>query len=191
MNKKGFTLIEILFVLLIIALVVSFAVPAIRSVRYDIRNSQAKAGLKKLLDARKSFYQNTKGLDIKEDSSFIGTAAKGYSAQACSSISTSGIPATALGHASPEQLFSCGFANWKDFSSSPYTFYFCDHWTAGSHAAETCQLKDADDRTMAMFAYIEDGQRKLGGDKYFVLEDGSTRYYMAIGWDGQIYENLE
>ena len=39
---------EILFVLLVIALVVSFAVPAIRSVRYDVYNSRAKAALKKL-----------------------------------------------------------------------------------------------------------------------------------------------
>ena len=37
---------EILFVLLVIALVVSFAVPAIRSVRYDVYNSRAKAALK-------------------------------------------------------------------------------------------------------------------------------------------------
>ncbi len=191
MNKKGFTLIEILFVLLIIALVVSFAVPAIRSVRYDMRNAQAKAALKKLLEARRSFYQSTKGVDVAPESTFVGLETKAFSTEACTNVSTSGIPATVQGTADPSQLFACGFANWKDFSSLPYTFYVCDRYTASSHTNAVCQRKDADTHTMALFAYVHESNRKLGGDKYYLLEDGSTHYYVAIGWDGQIYENLE
>ena len=191
MDKKGFTLMEILFVLLVIATIVSFAVPGLRSVRFDIRNSQAKNALKNLLEARRSFYQNTKGVDIKEDSSFEAKNAKGFSTQACNNQAASGIPSPAQEKAEPEQLFACGFANWKDFSSLPYTFYFCDHWTAASHTSELCQVKSYDDRTVAMYAYVAEADRRLGGDKYYILKDGSTHYYMAIGWDGQIYENLE
>ena len=58
-SKKGFTLMEILAVLLIIAVVLSFAIPAFRSVRFEQRNSSAKAGVKKLSEAerRKDYRQ--------------------------------------------------------------------------------------------------------------------------------------
>ncbi len=191
MNKKGFTLIEILFVLLLIALVVSLAVPVMRSVRYDIRNSQAKNALKKLLEARRSFYQNTKGVDILAEATFKGNSARSFASQACSQQSTSGIPSSAQEKADPAQLFACGFANWKDFSSIPYTFYFCDHWSATSHTNAFCQNKGDDNRTMALFAYVHEDDKRLGGDKYYLLEDGTTQYYVAVGWDGQIYDNLE
>ena len=75
---------EILFVLLVIALVVSFAVPAIRSVRYDVYNSRAKAALKKLAEARRSYYQQTKGSDIS--GGFGGSVAESYASYTCQDV---------------------------------------------------------------------------------------------------------
>lgn len=189
MNKKGFTLMEILFVLLIIALIVSFAIPVIRSVRYDIRNSQAKNALKKLLEARRSFYLNSKGVDITSGASFYAPDTKTYStAVTCINPAASGIPSTATSTADPAQLFVCNFVNWKDFVSLPYDFHFC---AQHSPTHQVCQVTGNDGKTMALFAMLHEGEQRLGGQKYYALPDGNTRYYMAVGWDGQIYENLE
>ena len=46
--KKGFTLMEILAVLLVIAVVVSMAAPVFRAIRFEVKNSQAKAAASKL-----------------------------------------------------------------------------------------------------------------------------------------------
>ena len=187
MKKKGFTLMEVLFVLLIVALVASFAVPAIRSVRYDVRNSQAKTALKKLLAARRSFYQNTKGGSFGLEPSFQAKDAQSFAAVACLQAST-GIPPTKDGRLNSDinQLFACGYLNWKDFASLPYTFFLCNPQTA---TAGTCQIKDNKGEQIAAYAMVDDV--KLAGKKYEYLSDGSTLYYMAVGWDGQIYENLE
>lgn len=186
MNKKGFTLMEVLFVLLIVALVASFAVPAIRSVRYDVRNSQAKTALKKLLAARRSFYQNTKGGSFEQEPSFQAKDAQSFAAEACTQAST-GIPRDGkLLNSNIHQLFACGYLNWKDFASLPYTFFLCNPQTA---TAGTCQIKDNTGEQIAAYAMAND--TKLAGKKYQYLSDGNTHYYMAVGWDGQIYENLE
>lgn len=118
---------EILFVLLIIALVVNFAAPAFRSVRYEIKNMRAKSALKKLAEARRSYYQYTKGVDINP-SHFNGSAALTLARGGCSDIGKTGIPATSTSsNSQPEvgQLFACGFLNWKDFVDLPYNFYIC------------------------------------------------------------------
>lgn len=87
----GFTLMELLFVLLVIALVLSFALPAYRSVRYDMRNSSAKAALRKLAEARRSFYQYSKGADVTGE---IDTdLVRQYAGQGCVSGAASGVPA--------------------------------------------------------------------------------------------------
>ncbi len=122
---------EVLFVLLVIALVLSFALPAFRAVRYDVYNSRAKDALAKLAEARRSFYQFNKGVDIKsqggEDISyFMASSARTYASQACSNLAASGIPSNSHPDAPVSQLFSCGFLDWHDFEGLPYTFYICD-----------------------------------------------------------------
>jgi len=135
LSQKGFTLVEILFVLLIIALIVGMALPGFRAVRYDIKNSRAKGALKKLAEARRTFYQNTKGWNIQNDATFTGADAKTYASQTCNNPSSTGVPASTYSKisVSPAQLFACGFLDWKDFAALPYTFYICDR----DHGAET------------------------------------------------------
>lgn len=129
-GKKGFTLMEILFVLLVIALVMSFALPMFRSVRYDVRNSRAQTALKKLAEARRAYYQYSRGADITV-SSFTGASTKNMAANAtCSNSAATGVPGTSLSSYSADQLFACGFLNWRDFYNLPYEFHICklDSW---------------------------------------------------------------
>ncbi|MDD7579131.1 MAG: prepilin-type N-terminal cleavage/methylation domain-containing protein [Elusimicrobia bacterium] len=124
--KKGFTLMELLAVLLVIAVVVSMAAPVFRAVRYEIKNSQAKNAAKKMAEAMHSYYQASRGYTVKD--CFTPTAAAGLNviktaASACSSPGATGIPASSSGGSvSVSQLFACGYLSYKDFMSLPYEF---------------------------------------------------------------------
>ena len=176
--KKGFTLMEILFVLLVIALVVSFAVPAIRSVRYDVYNSRAKAALKKLAEARRSYYQQTKGSDIS--GRFSGSVAESYASYTCQAVAASGIPGSRRNSA-VSQLFACGFLDWKDFDGLPYTFYICSLGTTSASAP--CKSLD----TTNSIVYVGALGNNDAGDKY----KSASNYFMSIGADMQVRDNLE
>lgn len=123
--KKGFTLMELLAVLLVIAVVVSMAAPVFRAVRYEIKNSQAKNAAKKMAEAMHSYYQASRG--YKVTGCFTPTADAGLNviktaASACTSPGATGIPASAGGSVEVSQLFACGYLSYKDFMSLPYEF---------------------------------------------------------------------
>lgn len=143
-NRLGFTLVEMLFVLLLIALLISFALPAFRAVRFDIKNSRTQNALAKLAEARLSFYQSTKGWDIATVEnhspdlafSFTGDEVKGFAAEICDSPSLSGKPSHGESSIkSVKELFACGFLDWHDFVDLPYTFYICDLKYASSEGS--------------------------------------------------------
>ncbi len=185
--KKGFTLIEILFVLLVIALIVSFAAPAYRSVRFDIRNSRAKAALRKLAEARRSFYQQNKGVDLVLGS-FDPQNARTWANGTCSQIGATGIP----GHITQvevSQLFACGFLNWRDFMDLPYTFSIC---SATSAQAVPCVAYSTDSEFAGSFVYAGAVAQSAtaSGAKYVTLEDGATTYYMYVRPDMEVRDNL-
>ncbi len=127
--KKGFTLMEILAMLLVIAVVVSMAVPMFRAVRYEIKNSQAKNAAKKMAEAMLSYYQDSRGRLLTgcftptetEGETLIKTAAT-----ACNFAGATGIPAYKFNAAAAgdavSQLFACGYLSYKDFVSLPYEF---------------------------------------------------------------------
>lgn len=121
--EKGFTLMEMLFVVLLIALVVSFSLPAIRAARQGIKKEQAKGALRKFSDARRSFYEQNRGQFVS--GSFEGADADTYAQSSCNGAAASGVPGDKAGDAVPEQLFACGYLDWKDFKSLPYTFVAC------------------------------------------------------------------
>lgn len=111
---------EILAVLLIIAVILSFAIPAYNSIRFDQRNNLAKEGVKRLSEAIRSYYQNTKGVQITGH--FTGTGLGAV--PACNDLSSSGVP----GRGKTEnimQLFACGYLSGAEYSELPYTFYSC------------------------------------------------------------------
>ena len=175
-SKKGFTLVEILFVLLIIALIVSFALPAFRAVRYDIKNSRAKAALKKLAEARRTFYQNTKGWSITDESSFTGGDAKTYATATCNNPSTTGVPGSKYGtkaNVSPAQLFACGFLDWRDFADLPYRFYMCK---------PTATTANTPCNAIGLVAAATGTSKDEAGKKYEYVA-GTGKYWMRIASD--------
>ena len=158
-NTSGFTLMEILAVLLIIAVVLSFAVPAFRSVRFEQRNSQAKAGVKKLSEAIRSFYQNSKGVKIKGSFSGTGLGSIG----SCQDVGASGVPGTG-GETGIYQLFACGYLNANDFAGLPYTFYSCVADVPSVCNGKPYAVAVGNDESSAGKKYTQN----YGGKKYYI-----------------------
>ena len=130
--KKGFTLMEMLAVLLLVTLLMSLALPVYRSIRFEMRRSQAEQAAVKMAEAMRSFYVQTKGGLIVSgvnplypadpdtaDSSDIMAAPAGT----CTSRIASGIPSYGSATFGIEQLFACGFLSYKDFQLLPYKFH--------------------------------------------------------------------
>ncbi len=127
-NKQGFTLMEILAVILVIAVIASFAVPMIKSVRREMRYQKAKAAGVQLAEAVRSFYTNTKGcLPISKDGSgFFGPdAASGT----CPADAKTGIPCVEK-QVDDTAVFGCGYLSPKMFVDLPYNFVVEDPRTS-------------------------------------------------------------
>lgn len=178
--KKGFTLMEILAVLLVIAVVTSMAVPVFRSVRFEIKNSQAKAAAKKLSEAMRSYYQISRGLGVKQEcftpSVQAGRTIVMASAADCVSPTSDGIPyqnSATENESLPSvsQLFACGYLSYKDFQRLPYEFCTCNP-IAGGVQPTKCQISEAEgDDTPFVVVRGADG----AGSKYT-----SSSYYMYV-----------
>lgn len=164
--KKGFTLMEILAVLLVIAVVVSMAAPVFRAVRYEIKNSQAKNAAKKMAEAMQSYYQSSRGYNVT--GCFTPTSAAGLTAiktasSACTSPGATGIPAhrRGFGTSDVKQLFACGYLSFKDFMSLPYEF--CANDTASFPAGWGTAPSNAEGTIYVLAGGVKaDGS----GDKY-------------------------
>mgnify|MGYP002627543146 CR=1 FL=1 len=126
MNRRGFTLMEILAVLLVLAVVASFMAPMFRYVRDEMRYQQARSAALKMADAIRSYYQNTKGYLITGSVQGDATGSNSISnlaAGTCNNPAATGIPSTTSGSTSSiAQLFACDYLLVKDFKGLPYTF---------------------------------------------------------------------
>lgn len=179
-NKKGFTLMEILAVLLVIAVVVSMAVPVLRSVRYEVKNSQAKTAAHKLAQAVRAYYQVSRG-GVPKGQSFTPTVDSDKTnvvlatASACAAPSETGIPLQkTTGTVEIKQLFACGYLSFKDFISLPYTFTVCDP-RPGQVPNDTCKLTEATGtNTPIVVVHGADGS----GDKYDVSKNADYHIYV-------------
>lgn len=124
-NKQGFTLMEILAVLLVIAVIASFAVPLIKSVRREMRYQKAKAAAVQLAEAVRSFYTDTKGClatgNPAGSEGFFGPdAANGT----CPDIAKAGVPCRT--EVPITSVFGCGYISPKIFVDLPYQFEVLD-----------------------------------------------------------------
>ena len=127
---------EVLAVLLILAVVAAMAAPAFRSVRNDMKQSQAKAAALRVAQAAREYYQVSRGQLLQV--CFTPTTASGTTIMQstnCDNPAATGIPrkntsvqtvpSTATNGANDTQanrLFGCGYLSLKDFASLPYTF---------------------------------------------------------------------
>ena len=131
--KKGFTLMEMLAVVLLIALFTSFALPIYRSIRYEVYHNRAEQAAVKMAEAMRSFYTRTKGILItgsfdpsitSKSGDIEGSDIMSTAASQCTDKLSSGIPNETL----PEDelkikdLFACGYLSYQDFQSLPYVF---------------------------------------------------------------------
>ncbi|MBP5404048.1 MAG: type II secretion system protein [Elusimicrobiaceae bacterium] len=117
--SKGFTLMEILAVMLVIALIASFALPALRSVRSEAYYHRAKTAGIKLAEAIRSYYRDSKGfLPVTGEINGDTVAGQTYT---CDRSKLSGVPGQGTS-VSIEQLFACGYLSTKDFAGLPYKF---------------------------------------------------------------------
>ena len=183
--KKGFTLMEILAVLLVIAVVVSMAVPVFRSVRFEIRNGQAQTASKKLAEAMRMYYQVSRGLGVQEDC-FIPSTAAGenvllVSPATCVSPSSDGIPyqnstTQNASRSAISQLFACGYLSYKDFLGLPYEFCTCNPVRGGAQP-EKCQITEATgSNTPFVVVRGADGAgNKYTKDDYYIFVDQSMK----------------
>jgi prepilin-type N-terminal cleavage/methylation domain-containing protein len=140
--KKGFTLMEVLAVLMLVALVTSFAVPVYRSARNEMRYNQARAAATKLAEAMRTYYQRSKGYRIAQ-TSFNGLTDQGIIyATACDDVSASGLPATSSSKPDKDvsNLFGCGFLSYKDFAGLPFQFYICNPKGSSSNCGDKTEL---------------------------------------------------
>lgn len=176
---------EVLAVIAVLAVVVSFATPVFRAVRFDIRQSQAKTATKKLAEALREYYQVSRGGQF--DTCFTADDALNFAQGDCSSPSATGIPNRT---AQPpmtdaKQLFACGFLMEKDFRNLPYTF--CT--SLGTAQADglfpggvTETSLGATDRIYAV-AY---GNSSAAGKKYFKTSDAQPTVNGFIYVDGEM-----
>ncbi len=137
--KKGFTLMEMLAVVLLVALVLSFAVPAYRVIRFDVRNGQARVAVKKLAEAVKNYRRDSRGFRVMTcftptaANSPIQAFAQAGQPESCMTPGATGVPMRSLDMQTARnaqlvadnqasQLFACGYLSYKDFVGLPYTF---------------------------------------------------------------------
>ncbi len=183
---------EILAVLLVIAVVVSMAVPGFRAVRYEVKNSQAKAAAKKFAEAMRSYYQHSRGQLVESDTCFSPTdiSASGT----CSGVSATGIPHntdTTAATAPVRNLFSCGYLPYKEFARLPYRFCPCNPTTEA-----------AGDNPCAWVTSVEETEGGVTKKKYpFVVvvgaegagkkfkQSGANGYYLYVDHTMTVHEH--
>ncbi len=126
--KKGFTLMEILAVLLVLAVIASFAIPVVKSFMDEVNYRKAQVAASKLAEAVRTFYRESKGYKIGGagvDDTFVGMDVVTFKGE-CTSPALSGVPAFELtsspGGMGVEQLFLCEYLPAKDFAGLKYKF---------------------------------------------------------------------
>lgn len=125
MKRNGFTLMEVLAVLLVLAVIASLAVPGVRSVRYEIKNGQAKTAAKKMIEGIRQYRRISRGGGVQSFGAGGFTFSQNILTEDCTAPISTGIPGQSAGSTiTVNQLFVCGFLSPKDFRGLPYTFYY-------------------------------------------------------------------
>ena len=127
--KKGFTLMEVLAVGLMLAVIMSLAAPVVRSFRFELKNAQARIALGKLAEAVRNYERDRGVPSVSCADTLSFTAASIYSTlngatpRCLATSASTGIPSTYAYCITGDQLFSCGYLSYNDFKGLPYRFY--------------------------------------------------------------------
>ncbi|MBE6421197.1 MAG: prepilin-type N-terminal cleavage/methylation domain-containing protein [Elusimicrobiaceae bacterium] len=192
--KKGFTLMEMLAVVMVVAVIVSMSVPVFRTVRYEMKNSQAKAAAKKLAESMRSFYQSSRGR-LVESACFNPTDTTGNQliltqASDCNLDSATGIPNKNVTTAADlEQLFACGYLSFKDFASLPYHFCTCNPTLSPSGQSSFCSVSEF---TSTVKPYVVAyGAGKAAGSKFNNNDKAVGGYHIYVDHNMRALDNLD
>lgn len=122
---------EILAVLLVIAVIASFAVPIVKSVRREMNYQKAKAAGVQLAEAVRSLYTDSKGcLEFHEDEENAGFSGADAASGDCPDNNPvkTGVPICddTIPKLTPTSVFRCGYLSTKMFVDLPYTFKVLD-----------------------------------------------------------------
>ena len=174
MNKRGFTLMEVLAVLLLLAVVVTLAVPGIRAARLTMMNSQSRAAAKKLSDAITRFRADNRGQAI----SYTSTDLRTYATTTNCTAST-GIPGSTGSSVDLGQLFACGYLSRRDFERVPFHFAYNPSGVTSADltsASTTCALNKLDIKgTLTLVFYgnsAVENSKYADCSKYLIYVDG-------------------
>lgn len=176
---------EILAVLLVIAVVVSMAVPVFRSVRYEIKNSQAKKAAKELAEAMRTYYQVSRGLGVKQTCFTPSSGGQSIvSATTCNSVAAEGIPyqksnTSESDRAEVNQLFACGYAPYKDFLRIPYEFCTCNISSGGQ--SSKCQINETSTPYVVLRGASGAGDKYTKED-YYIYVDSAMQVRESAGY---------
>lgn len=162
--NKGFTLMEVLAVVLVLAIVGAMAVPSFRSMNEEQKMRRARIAAVKVAEAIKSVRIRT-GQKI-DSSSFTGTETESYvlskrqveEGNAPAACQNTGIPPRSLGtlrlpDLALTDLFACGYLRPEDFVGLPYSFAYSDedemitvtNVTSGKkHSGDECKFSVED-----------------------------------------------
>ncbi len=126
-KKNGFTLMELLAVIMMIALIASFAVPAYRSIRAERQFRRARSAAVLLLEGIRQAKQKT-GRPLPSPTDFTPTTGI-PSTDGCTDDAATGIPRRSNIRRNGEnykieELFACGYVNSRDFEKLPYKFQY-------------------------------------------------------------------
>ena len=129
--QKGFTLMEMLAVGLMLAVIMSLATPVVRSFRYEIKNAQARTAAGKLAQGFRNYLKDERITNVFGAGCFSPTTDDiiRTDASQCAISKNTGVPSrpamriSITGDTSNLQnLFACGYVTYKDFANIPYEF---------------------------------------------------------------------
>ena len=119
---------ELLAVIMLIALIASFAVPAYRSIRAERQFRRARSAAVLLLEGIRQAKQKT-GRPLRTNTDFTPTDGIPYNTAGCTDDAATGIPRRSNlqrngADYTIEELFACGYVNSRDFEKLPYSFTY-------------------------------------------------------------------
>lgn len=113
MNNKGFTLTEVLVVVIIIAILVAISVPFLLGYAREARNDRAKSALIMIAQGYKNFKTDFPGVTIVPESRQVTKQTLVANQTSCSITDT----------AAAYDLIACGYIVNRDYANLKYHFY--------------------------------------------------------------------
>lgn len=149
MNNKGFTLTEVMVVVIIIAILVTISVPFLLGYARDARNDRAKSALILIAQGYKNFKTDFPGVSLLSNSRKVEKQTLVANNTSCS------IPSAT---AAASDLIKCGYIVNRDYTNLKYNFYIGNSCNcSGSSATDlACMIgNDGGDFGASYCAFID------------------------------------